>query len=560
MFRFATSYCHLPARLIAGLVAREGRTALIQTSIGARGRNDAGASAVGRSRARRLFDGWSANLVLMLLGISQQVFLVPVFLHFWTSDTLAAWLAVYAAGNLMIVADAGLHARALNRFLAFKASVDCDGRTACLYDGMLWVYLGLVVALGVLLLIAPYFLPPSEMLGFRDTPHFGAAFVVMTVGALLLLPSNLPSALYRARGHYGRVVWLQSGGMLAAQLAQLLAIVVDGGLLAVAIAYVSMQVIVAGYLTIIDAPRLYPFLRRAPRGWPSWRWPSWRWRSWRWSIGQFRLAFPFAVAGATEIALVNAPVLLVSAFVSGRIAVAQWGLTRVIAGLVRTLCTQATLPLAAELGHDHAVGDTARLSELYARGSVFVTVLASLTVSGLLPFWPDFFALWTHGSVPYDPWLVITLLLGACAVAPSILALNFANYSNRGDLLVRTKGLQLVVFLVLSLALIPSMGPLGAAIAIVASDLLVQFGLLTFSILTATLRHPLRHIGLLALISTVVVVAGWGAGTAIRWLVPGTGATHFVIECALWSIAAAVVAGPLAIRRVRDALVAAIPR
>jgi O-antigen/teichoic acid export membrane protein len=544
------NYCHLGARLVAGLFAGEGRKALTQTSIGGHGGNDAGSSVIGRSRARRLLDGWSANLVLVLLGISQQVLLIPAFLHFWTSDTLAAWLAVYAAGNLMIIADAGLHVRALNRFLTFKASMDCDGRTARVYEGMLRVYLGLVAALGGLLLIAPYFLPPSEMLGFRDTPHFGSAFVVMTVGALLLLPSNLPTALYRARGRYGRVVWFQSGGMLAAQLAQLLAIVVDGSLLAIAIAYVSIQVVLAWYLTLIDAPRLYPFLRRATHGRPSWRW----------GIGQIRLAFPFAVAGATEIALVNAPVLLVSAFVSGRIAVAQWGLTRVIAGLVRTLCTQATLPLAAELGHDYAIGDKARLSDLYARGSVFVTMLASLTVSGLLPFWPDFFALWTHNSVPYDPWLAMTLLLGACAVAPSILALSFANYSNRSDLLVRTKGLQLVMFLVLSLALIPTLGPLGAAIAIVASDLLAQVGLLTFTILTATLQHPFRHVGVLAGMSSCVVAAGWASGTAIRWLVPGTGAAHFVVECALWSIAAALVAGLLANRRFRGALIAAIPR
>ena len=70
-------------------------------------------------------------------------------------------------------------------------------------------------------------------------------------------------------------------------------------------------------------------------------------------------------------------------------------------------------------------------------------------VSGLLPFWPDFFALWTHGAVPYDPLLTITLLIGTSAIAPSFLALVYANYSNRGDLLVRTKGLQLIVFLML---------------------------------------------------------------------------------------------------------------
>ena len=183
--------------------------------------------------------------------------------------------------------------------------------------------------------------------------------------------------------------------------------------------------------------------------------------SWRWIIGQFRKAAPFAVAGATELALLNLPVLLVSAFVSDRVAVAQWGLTRVVAGLLRSLCVQTTLPLAAELGHDYAVGLKEQLRSLYARGSVFVTVLASVVVSGLLPFWPDFFALWTHGAVPYDPALAITLLIGTGVVAPSILALGYANYSNRGDLLVRTKGLQLAVFLVLSVLLIPPTGTAG---------------------------------------------------------------------------------------------------
>jgi O-antigen/teichoic acid export membrane protein len=525
--------------------------ALIETSIGTGGNNDAGASAAGPSRARRLFDGWSANLVLMLLGISQQVLLVPVFLHFWSSDLLAAWLAVYAAFNLVIVADAGLHARALNRFLAFKASVDCDGRTARYYGAMLWIYCGLVAVLGALLLIGAYVLPPAGIFGFGATPHFDAAFVVISLGSLLLLPlASLPSALYRARGDYGRMVWLQNGGMLASQLVQLAAIVLNGGLLAVSIGFVSVQLLLAIYLIAVDAPRLYPFLRRGSRRRPSWHW----------SLGQFRRAFPFAVAGATEIALINAPVLLVSALVSERMAVAQWGLTRVIAGLVRTLCVQATLPLAAELGHDHAIGDKARLRDLYARGSVFVTLLASVTVAALLPFWPDFFALWTHGSVAYDPLLAITLLIGSSAVAPSILALSFANYSGRGELLVRTKGLQLVVFLGLSLGLIPTMGPLGAAIAIVASDLLVQFGLLTLGIVIGVLQHPRRHIALLAVISVLVVVSGWGMGAVIRWLVPGSGAVHFVIECALWSVAAALVASPLAIHRFRNALIAAIPR
>jgi hypothetical protein len=75
-----------------------------------------------------------------------------------------------------------------------------------------------------------------------------------------------------------------------------------------------------------------------------------------------------------------------------------------IAGLLRQLCMQTTLPLAAELGHDYAVGLKERLRSLYARGSVFVTLQARGRLRALA-VWPNFFALWTHGAAPYDPWL-----------------------------------------------------------------------------------------------------------------------------------------------------------
>jgi len=82
---------------------------------------------------------------------------------------------------------------------------------------------------------------------------------------------------------------------------------------------------------------------------------------------------------------------------------------------------------------------------------------------------------------------------------------------------------------------------------------------LTFTVMGQILQHPLRHVGLLAAISALIVVSGWGLGTAIRWLVPGNGALHFVVECGLWVMAAGLVASPLAIKRFRDALIAVIP-
>ena len=522
---------------------------MIEKPVGGRGTGGAPSNATEPSRARRLFGGWSANLLQMILGVSQQVALVPVFLHFWSSETLAAWLVIYAVGNLVLIADCGLQFRAINRFLAFKSCADCDGRTARFYAAMLRIYLGLAASLIVLLLAGAQLVSPATVLGFHGVSHFDAAFLVMAVGMLMLLPSNLVSGLYRTRGLYGRAARLQNWGVLAAQIGQLVAIVATGSLLAVTFAYAAAQVLTAIYFLAIDAPQLFPFLRGARAK-----------HSWSWIIGQFRNAAPFAVAGATDLALLNLPVLMISAFVTDRVAVAQWGLTRIIAGLLRQLCLQATLPLAAELGHDYAVGLKEQLRSLYARGSAFVTVQVSVVVSGLLPFWPDFFALWTHGTIPYDPWLAVTLLIGAGLVAPSILALSFANYSNRGALLVRAKGLQLVVFLILSVLLIPPLGPLGAAIAVVASDLAIQFGLLGVVIITQTLQRPALHIAFLAAAMVLVTSLGWGLGAVIRALLPGTGLLRFAGECSLWLIVVALIASPMAKAGFRNRLIAAIPR
>jgi len=502
------------------------------------------------SRLQRVLQGWSANLVQLLLGITQQIALIPIFLHFWGSDTLAAWLALYAAGNLVYIADAGLQLRAVNRFLSFKACTDPDGRTSRYYAAMLRVYFMLTALLIGVALAGTLAFRPSQLFGFAGIEHFDLAFAIMTAGVLLSLPTFLTSALYRARGIYGVPVWLQSSAMFAGQLGQVVAIVTTGSLLAVCIAYVVPQALMLVYFVLVDAYRRFPFLRGVRMRPPSWRWIA----------GQFRRAFPFAVAGGTGIVLLNLPVLLVSVFVADRVAVAQWGLTRVIAGLLRALCLQLTLPLTAELGHDHAIGARDALQRLYSRASALVTLLAAVTVSGLLAFWPDFFSLWTHGTIPYDPVLTMTLLVGAGAAAPSVLALGFANHSNRADLLVRSRGLQLLVFLVLAVALTPWMGPLGMAIAIVVSEVLVQFGMLTIVILRQTLARPTSHIAFLVLLFVVVTLAGWALGSVIHSLVPGSGLSRFIIECALWLALVALAAAPLASGALRNRLSEAIPR
>ena len=120
--------------------------------------------------------------------------------------------------------------------------------------------------------------------------------------------------------------------------------------------------------------------------------------------------------------------------------------------------------------------------------------------------------------------------------------------------------LYLLYLLMLSIALTPQMGPLGAAIAVVASDLLIQFGLLALAVIRQTLQQPARHVAFLAAVMILVTSGGWALGTIIRSWVPGTGMVRFALECTLWLIVVAMVASPMARGSFRNRLIAAIPR
>jgi hypothetical protein len=75
-----------------------------------------------------------------------------------------------------------------------------------------------------------------------------------------------------------------------------------------------------------------------------------------------------------------------------------------------------------------------------------------------------------------------------------------------------------------------------------------------------TLQQPFRHLAFLAAIMVSVTLVGWGLGLIIRFLVPGSGLTKFVVECTTWILFVAVLASLIARTDFRNRLIAAIPR
>jgi cadmium resistance protein CadD (predicted permease) len=75
-----------------------------------------------------------------------------------------------------------------------------------------------------------------------------------------------------------------------------------------------------------------------------------------------------------------------------------------------------------------------------------------------------------------------------------------------------------------------------------------------------TLSHPIRHTLFLIAMMVTIVAGGAAIGAMIRHFLPGSGVMHFLVECMLWLVAAALLASPLAKKTLRDKLAKAIPR
>jgi hypothetical protein len=101
---------------------------------------------------------------------------------------------------------------------------------------------------------------------------------------------------------------------------------------------------------------------------------------------------------------------------------------------------------------------------------------------------------------------------------------------------------------------------LVAALALVASVVSTQFGLLGFVIMRQAMQRPIAHLAYLAGLMLTVTLAGWALGTAIRSLIGGGDLLRFVLECFAWVAVVAVVSTPLLSARLRNRLADTIPR
>ncbi len=347
-----------------------------------------------RSRVRlsSVLSGVVANVFNQGITVIIQLASLPIFLHFWGAPRYCKWIVISAVPAYFAMSDIGIVSVAINKIGMLHARGEVEQANVTLQTAFVGVTALLI--LGVLIGAAFLFLFHS---GTQSEPW---ALLLLVATALLNLYSGLFDAAFRVVNRYAAGVFLLSFARLGEWLATVACVASGGGIVAAAAAACGARAVIQ--LAILLG------LRRANSGL--------QWGMSRSSFAELKSLLPqgaaflgFPLGNALSI---QGMTLVVGHFIGMREVVvfnAYRTLSRSITQLITTV-SRAVWPRFSNL---YARGLHREATELRRRAERSVAIVAAATFVLLVAFSRPLIELWGRGKLPYQPIILISLLLVA---------------------------------------------------------------------------------------------------------------------------------------------------
>jgi O-antigen/teichoic acid export membrane protein len=483
---------------------------------------------------KRLLSSISAILAGQFLNIVGNLLLVPLFLARWSTGMYGEWMALSALVSYFSVTDLGMNSAAVNAMTGAYARGDLF-RYRQLQGSAMAFYMGMALGVSLLLGFLIVALPVPAWIGIRHIPPTVAAGVTWLLAARIVwqMPAGQLWNIYRTTGNLGATQWLwnlQSVGLLAVT-ATVLVLQGDVSSLALWGATPLIAVTIGAWLSLRRSHReLLPKLSEVK------------------VAGLRELLKPSLLFGLIMLSMaltLQGPVLVVSKALGGT-AVALLVTTRTLSNVIRQMVSPLQLALWPELTRLDAVGAEPALRvghRLLAIGSVAL----SAAVGGALWFeGVSVIAVWTHGKLAADVWLLRTFLLATMLQATWLPSSLFLMASNRHRRLALSNCTSAALTLTAIPLLIPACGLLAVPLAAIIGDgLACCHFVIKDACLTLKEEYPRFAVRLWSGVAATSCAA-WGAGylghalavgpAPLRWLQVGTLTTLAAVITA-WSTA-----------------------
>jgi len=430
-------------------------------------------------------------------------------LRYWSPIAYGEYLALFAAVGYLASLDIGMQWAAVNRLTQAYAKSDWDEYRAVQHSSLLF-YLVLSAGVTLLMTILVWFLPVSRWIGLKvTTPTTATLAIILLAGYVLWsMPMRLLSATYQTMGNLARSQWLANAQQLLIVLLSALALILGGGMLAIA----SLQILTVGLLSLVV---LLDVSRRFPALFPG--------------IAEAKLStlkelaspsFLFALLVLGNLIAYQGSILLVSAALGG-LAVAVLSVTKAMIDVVRQGLYSINLALCPDFARMEALGDFEKLRVVHR---ITVAAVAAITLAIAASVWYEGASLitaWTRGRIEPDVTLLRLFLILMAFQTPWAASSTVATATNRHKVQAIGYFFSAVVGIGLVKALLPSLGAWAVPVGLTLGE---AIGCYHF-VIKATCRiigesysaFAMRFWLGFAAVAATVMSAGW----MIHYLMPG---------------------------------------
>jgi len=432
------------------------------------------------STIARVASGSVASWCHLAIGFATQLLLVPVVLSHWTPHEYGVWIGIAAAGSLIQFLDFGHHNYV--GFEALRLGTRARDETSRLYRSAIRIALiasvvelalmGGLIWLGALdALFGNRFMPEGLS---RDA---GFVLILQSVAWLQGNWNAVAGRVLMPFGYYPQLVWFLVLCTVAATLAQVLALTLGAGLLAVGIVYHCTS---AAFTSVATS-----YLRRAIAREGLAQGGS----SYALGIANYARSLALSLRGVLEM-LRREQFRLIVAPLVGPTALVLFMTSRTVANVLGAGLATIATPLTPELAQYLNLRDARKTASV-------MTVVWLLLVGALAPgavtasfFIKPVFVTWTRGRIPFDAVLFALFSIGVLLLAFSQPAIAVLQCLNKVKLQVTISTLGTAVALTATFIAVPLLGVRGAAGSLLAAELIVAVSSVV------ALRRTFRSLGM----------------------------------------------------------------
>ena len=424
----------------------------------------------GISTRKRFLRGLGATAIGPMVTILAQIVSVPVFLHSWGPKMYGEWLILSAIPTYIAFSDIGFGNVAANDMTMRVASGDRDGALVTFQST--WVFISITSLLVVVCVMAGVsIMPLGRWLNLSlTTPRDARVILAMLfIYALLSLQADLTTAGFRCEGNYAL-------GMLVKNMLRL-------------VETLGVTIAVAAHAKPIQAAALYLVFRLI--GTPIMAWLMIRNTRWlrygvehatRERIRKFAVPAVAYMAFPIGSALSLQGMVLVIASTLGPVAVAIFSTMRTLTRFGFQLMEAFKNTVWPELSLAYGVQNWAlarRLHRMACQASLWSSIGSAIFLyfaGGRI------IALWTHGRIVMDVtafhWLLLVIVANSFWYTSSVVTVASNTHERVAAVYLAGTAMSLLI----SRLLIPEFGISGAAMALLAIDLVVGWYVISSSL------------------------------------------------------------------------------